>query len=61
MQVRGLENFVAGEGLLEPLQARPAHAPAAADPAAVDPAAVGRPLPGRDVTTIYRSARAEPA
>ena len=25
IQVRGLENFVAGEGLLEPLQARPAR------------------------------------
>jgi hypothetical protein len=56
IQVRGLENFVAGEGLLEPLQARPVQAPAAPDSAAV-----GRPSLGRDVTTIYRSARAEPA
>lgn len=56
IQVRGLENFVAGEGLLEPIQARPAQAPVAADSAAV-----GRPSLGRDVTTIYRSARTEPA
>jgi len=56
IQVRGLENFVAGEGLLEPLQARLAQAPVAADPAAF-----GRPSLGRDVTTIYRSARTEPA
>jgi|SRR4249919_1236313 hypothetical protein len=56
IQVRGLENFVAGEGLLEPLQARLAQAPVAADSAAV-----GRPWLGRDVTTIYRSARTEPA
>ena len=27
IQARGLENFVAGEGLLEPVQARPAQAP----------------------------------
>ena len=56
IQVRGLENFVAGEGLLEPLQARLAQAPVAADSAAF-----GRPSLGRDVTTIYRSARTEPA
>ena len=61
IQVRGLENFVAGEGLLEPLQARPAQALAAADSVAADSGAVGRAAPGRDVTTIYRSARAEPA
>ena len=61
IQVRGLENFVAGEGLLEPLQARSAQAPIAADPVAADSGAVGRPSLGRDVTTIYRTARAEPA
>ena len=53
MQARGLESFVAGEGQLEPLQAR-----AALSPAAVDRVAVDRPHLARDVTTIYRSARA---
>ena len=53
MQARGLESFVTGEGQLEPLQAR-----AALSPAAVDRVAVDRPHLARDVTTIYRSARA---
>ena len=53
MQARGLESFVAGEGQLEPLQAR-ATLPAAA----VDRVAVDRPHHARDVATIYRSARA---
>ena len=53
MQARGLESFVVGEGQLEPLQAR-----AALSPAAVDRVAVDRPHLARDVTTIYRSARA---
>ena len=53
MQARGLESFVAGEGQLEPLQAR-ATLPAGA----VDRVAVDRPHLARDVTTIYRSARA---
>ena len=61
IQARGLENFVAGEGLLEPLQARPAQARIAADSAAADSGAGGRPSLGRDGTTIDRSARAEPA
>ena len=54
IQVRGLERFVAGEGLSEPLQTR-SMLPAAA----VDRVAVDRPHLARDVTTIYRSARAE--
>jgi hypothetical protein len=53
MQARGLESFVVGEGQLEPLQARSALSPAAVDRVAVD-----RPHLARDVTTIYRSARA---
>ena len=53
MQARGLESFVAGEGQVEPLQVRPALSPAAVDRVAVD-----RPHLARDVTTIYRSARA---
>ena len=53
MQARGLESFVAGEGQLEPLQAR-ATLPAGA----VDRVAVDRPHHARDVATIYRSARA---
>jgi hypothetical protein len=53
IQDRSLERFVAGEGQLEPLQARPAQAAATLD------AAVGRSSLGRDVTAIYRSARAE--
>ena len=54
IQARGLERFVAGEGLPEPLQIRSMQ-PAAA---AVDRVAVDRPHLARDVTTIYRSARA---
>jgi hypothetical protein len=54
MQARGLERFVAGEGLFEPVQARPMQRPAAVDSVAVD-----RPLLARDVTAIYRSGRAE--
>jgi hypothetical protein len=53
IQARGLERFVAGEGELEPLQVR-----AALSPTAVDRVAVDRPQLVRDVTTIYRSARA---
>jgi hypothetical protein len=53
MQARGLESFVAGEGQLEPLQTRPALSAAAVDRVAVD-----RPQLARDVTAIYRSARA---
>jgi hypothetical protein len=53
MQARGLESFVAGEGQREPLQAQSALSPAAVDRVAVD-----RPHLARDVTTIYRSARA---
>jgi hypothetical protein len=52
MQARGLESFVVGEGQLEPLQAR------SASPSAVDRVAADRPHLARDVTTIYRSARA---
>jgi len=53
IQARGLENFVAGEGQLEPLQARPMLPAVAVDRVAVDRAQLAR-----DVTTIYRSARA---
>jgi hypothetical protein len=53
MQARGLERFVAGEGLSEPLEIRSMQSAAAVDQVAVD-----RPHLTRDVTTIYRSARA---
>jgi hypothetical protein len=53
MQARGLERFVAGEGLSEPLQTRSMQPAAGVDRVAVD-----RPHLARDVTTIYRSARA---
>jgi hypothetical protein len=53
MQARGLERFVAGEGLSEPLEIRSMQSAAAVDQVAVD-----RPHLARDVTTIYRSARA---
>jgi hypothetical protein len=53
MQARGLERFVAGEGLSEPIQTRSMQPAAAVDRVAVD-----RPHLARDVTTIYRSARA---
>ena len=53
IQARGLESYIAGEGLLDPVQAR------AAKHTAVDSVAVDRPALGRDVTAIYRSARAE--
>ena len=53
MQARGLESFIAGEGLSEPLQARSMQPAAAVDRVAAD-----RPHLARDVTTIYRSARA---
>ena len=52
IQARSLERFVAGEGQLEPLQTR------SVQPAVVDRVAVDRPHLARDVTTIYRSARA---
>jgi hypothetical protein len=54
IQARGVESFIAGEGLSEPVQSR--LAPRAA---AVDSVAVDRPAVARDVTAIYRSARAE--
>lgn len=54
IQARGLESYVAGEGLLDPVQAR-----AAQRNPAVDSVAVARPPLGRDVAAIYRSARAE--
>jgi hypothetical protein len=53
IQARSLERFAAAEGQLEPLQAI-AMPPAAA----LDRVAVDRPHFARDVTTIYRSARA---
>ena len=55
IQVRSLEHFVAGEGLFEPVQARPTQR------ATVDSVAVDRPLLAPDITAIYRSGRAEPA
>jgi hypothetical protein len=54
IQARGLESYVAGEGLFDPVQAS-----AAQRTPAVDSVAVARPPLGRDVTAIYRSARAE--
>jgi hypothetical protein len=56
IQARGVESFIAGEGLSEPVQSR--LAPRAAP---VDSFAVDRPPAARDVTAIYRSARPEPA
>jgi hypothetical protein len=53
IQVRSLEHFVAGEGLFEPVQARPTQR------ATVDSVAVDRPLLAPDITAIYRSGRAE--
>jgi len=55
IQARSLEHFVAGEGLFEPVQARPTQR------ATVDSVAVDRPLLAPDITAIYRSGRAEPA
>lgn len=54
IQARGLETFVSGEGLLEPVQAHLTPRRAAVDSVAVD-----RPPVARDVTAIYRSARTE--
>ena len=54
IQARGVESSIAGEGLSEPVQSR--LTPRAA---AVDSVAVDRPAVARDVTAIYRSARAE--
>jgi hypothetical protein len=54
IQARGVDSFIAGEGLSEPVQSR--LTPRAA---AVDSVAVDRPAVARDVTAIYRSARAE--
>jgi hypothetical protein len=53
IQARSVDRFVVGEGQLEPLQARPIVPGATVDRVAVD-----RPHLARDVTTIYRSARA---
>jgi len=55
IQARGVESFIAGEGLSEPVQSR--LAPRAAP---VDSVAVDHPPAARDVTAIYRSARPEP-
>jgi hypothetical protein len=52
IQARGLERFVAGEGLSEPLQSRYMQPAAALDGVVVD-----RSHHARDVSTIYRSAR----
>jgi hypothetical protein len=52
MQARGVEGYVAGEGLLDPIQDRSAAT-------AVHSLAVDRSPVARDVTAIYRSARAE--
>jgi len=54
IQARGLEDYVAGEGLLEPVQARSTQRSSASSDVAVD-----RSPRIRDVTSIYRSARAE--
>ncbi|HJQ88801.1 MAG TPA: hypothetical protein VJ820_15215 [Propionibacteriaceae bacterium] len=52
IQARGLERFVAGEGLSEPLHSRYMQPAAAVDGVVVD-----RSHHARDVSTIYRSAR----
>jgi hypothetical protein len=52
IQARGFEHYVAGEGLVEPLQAE------LIQPVPVDRVPIDR-APARDVATIYRSARAE--
>jgi hypothetical protein len=54
IQARGLETFVAGEGLLDPVQAHLTPRETGIDSVAVD-----RPPFARDVTAIYRSARTE--
>jgi hypothetical protein len=54
IQARGLEDYVAGEGLLEPVQARSTQRSVASSDVAVD-----RSPRIRDVTSIYRSGRAE--
>jgi hypothetical protein len=54
VQARGVDSYLAGEGLLDPIQDRPAQRATAVDSVAVDRS----PVP-RDVTAIYRSARAE--
>ena len=54
IQARGVESFIAGEGLSEPVQSRLTPRAAAVDSVAVDRTAVAR-----DVTAIYRSAHAE--
>jgi hypothetical protein len=54
IQARGVESFIAGEGLSEPVQSRLTPRATAVDNVAVDRLAVAR-----DVTAIYRSARAE--
>jgi len=54
IQARSLEDYVAGEGLLEPVQARSTQRSIASSDVAVD-----RSPRIRDVTSIYRSARAE--
>jgi hypothetical protein len=52
IQARGLERFVAGEGLSEPLHSRYMQPAAAVHGVVVD-----RSHHARDVSTIYRSAR----
>jgi hypothetical protein len=52
IQARGLERFLAGEGLSEPLHSRYMQPAAAVDGVVVD-----RSHHARDVSTIYRSAR----
>jgi hypothetical protein len=54
IQARGLEDYVAGEGLSEPIQARSTQRSVAARDVAVDRSSLTR-----DITSIYRSGRAE--
>ena len=54
IQARGLEDYVAAEGLLEPVQARSTQRSVASSDVAV-----GRSPRISDVTSIYRSGRAE--
>jgi hypothetical protein len=53
IQMRGLEGYLAGEALLDPIQAH-----AVPHSAGMDSVAVDRPSRNWDAATIYRSARA---
>jgi len=54
IQARAVESYVAGEGMFDPVQSRPAYRATAVGSMVAD-----RPPVARDVTAIYRSARTE--